>query len=63
MVWWKKTALILSAIGAINWGLAKLNWDLVKKLIESWAGTGTATAVYYIIALCGLYAIYTAFAE
>jgi len=24
MVWYNKTALILSAIGAINWGLAEL---------------------------------------
>lgn len=62
MVWWKTTALVLSAIGAINWGLAKLSWDAVEKLIGSWSA-GTATVVYYIIALCGLYALYTIFAE
>jgi len=62
MVWWKTTMAVLSAVGAINWGLAKLNWNVVDKLIGSWSA-GTATFVYWIIALCGLYALYTAFAE
>lgn len=56
MTWYAKTALTLSAIGAINWGLDKLGWNAVDKLVGSWS-TGTATAVYYIVALCGIYAL------
>ncbi|MBP7708469.1 DUF378 domain-containing protein [Candidatus Pacearchaeota archaeon] len=59
MSWYTKTALILSAIGAINWGLAKLGWDAVANLIGSWSA-GTATVVYYIVALCGIYALVAA---
>ena len=56
MTWYAKTALTLSAIGAINWGLDKLGWNAVEKLVGSWSA-GTATAVYYIVALCGIYAL------
>jgi len=57
----KKTALVLSAIGAINWGLAELGFNLVEKLITSWAGATTGMIVYYVIALCGLFALYKVF--
>ena len=60
MVWWKKLALVLAAIGAINWGLAELGWNAVDELIGSWSAV-TATIVYYIIALCGIYALVKAF--
>jgi uncharacterized membrane protein YuzA (DUF378 family) len=60
MVWWKKTALVLANIGAINWGLAQLNWNAVDALIGSWS-VGTATVVYYIVAICGLYGLYAVF--
>ena len=60
MVWYKKLALVLAAIGAINWGLAELGWDAVQGLIGSWSAV-TATIVYYIIALCGIYALVKAF--
>ena len=53
----EKTALVLSAVGAINWGLAELNFDLVQKLIVSWAGATTGMIVYYLIALCGIWAL------
>jgi len=61
MVWWKKTALILSAVGAINWGLKQFEWDLVEKILGTWSAV--ATVVYYLIAVCGLYALYATFAE
>ena len=57
----EKTALVLSAIGAVNWGLAELGFNLVEKAIVSWAGATTGMIVYYIIALCGLFALYKIF--
>ena len=57
MVWYEKTALVLAAIGAINWGLTELGWNAVDGLIGSWAGTAVTMIVYYIIALCGIYAL------
>ena len=59
MVWWKKTAMALSAIGAINWGLAELGWDLVAKLLGSIPIL--ASIVYYLIAICGIYALVKVF--
>ena len=61
MVWYKKLALILAAIGAINWGLNELEWNAVSKLVGSWAGASIEVALYYIIALCGIYALVKAF--
>ena len=63
MVWYEKTALVLAAIGAINWGLAELGWNAVDKLIESWAGAMVTSIVYYVVALCGIYALYAALKE
>jgi uncharacterized membrane protein YuzA (DUF378 family) len=59
MVWYNKTALILSAIGAINWGLAELGWNAVENLLGFvvWL----PTIVYYLVALCGIYALIKAF--
>ncbi|VVB80528.1 Uncharacterised protein [uncultured archaeon] len=62
MSWYEKTALVLSAIGAINWGLATLGWDAVKNLVGSWWPMG-ATIVYYVVALCGIYALVVAFKD
>lgn len=62
MVWWSKTLLVLSAIGAINWGFDQLNWNLVDKLVGSWSPM-TATIVYWVVALCGIYALVAAFKE
>jgi len=59
-MWYKKTALVLSAIGAINWGFATLGWNLVDNLIGSWSA-GFATIVYYLVALCGIYALVDVF--
>jgi len=57
---WMKTAIVLANIGAINWGLNELNFNLVDKLIGSWSPM-TATIVYYVIAICGLVALVKAF--
>jgi len=59
MSWYEKTALVIAAIGAINWGLAELNWNAVDKLLGTWPIV--VTVVYYIIALCGIYALVKAF--
>jgi len=51
-----KTALVLTAIGAINWGLTELGWNLVDKLIGSWSGL-VASIVYYLVGLSGIWAL------
>lgn len=58
-MWWKKTALVLAAIGAINWGLAELGWNAVEFLLGfvDWL----PMVVYYVVALCGVYALIEAF--
>jgi len=63
MVWYEKTALVLAAIGAINWGLTEIGWNAVDSLIGSWAGSIVTAIVYYIVALCGIYALYSALKE
>lgn len=60
MSWYEKTALVLAAIGAINWGLTELGWNAVDKLIGSWSVI-TASVVYYVVALCGIWALIAAF--
>jgi len=62
-MWYEKTALVLTAIGAINWGLAELGWNAVDSLIGSWAGSMVTAIVYYLVAICGVYALYLAFRE
>lgn len=62
MSWYEKTALVLSAIGAINWGLATAGWNAVDKLIGSWS-TSLATVVYYVVALCGIWALVKVFKD
>jgi uncharacterized membrane protein YuzA (DUF378 family) len=58
---WEKIVLVLAAIGAINWGLVELGWNLVEKLIGSWAGATVTSIVYYVIALCGIWALIKVF--
>ena len=59
MEWLKKVALILAAIGAINWGLTALDFNLVNLIL----GTipTLETIVYYLVGLCGIYALIKAF--
>ncbi len=60
---WEKTALVLANIGAINWGLAELKFDLVQKAIVPWATATAGTIIYYVIAVCGLFAMYKLFSK
>ena len=59
-MWYEKLALVLAAVGALNWGLAELGWNLVEAIF-SWAGAAVVSVVYYIIALAGLYVLFSAF--
>ena len=51
--------MVLAAIGAINWALVTFNWNIIEKLLGSWPIV--VNIVYWIIALCGLYALVKAF--
>ena len=62
MSWYEKTALVLAAIGAINWGLTEAGWNAVANLIGSWSPM-LATIVYYIVALCGIWALIKVFKD
>jgi len=53
----EKIALVIAAIGAINWGLAELGWNAISKLIGSWAGATIESIIYYVVALCGIWAL------
>ena len=59
MAWLEKTALVLAAVGAINWGLTELGWNAVDSILGfvSWL----PMIVYYIVALCGIYALVKVF--
>ena len=57
---WDRTALILAAIGALNWGLAELGWNAVANLIGSWSPL-LASIVYYIVGVAGAWTLYSAF--
>jgi len=59
MSWYNKTALVIADIGAINWGLAAFGWNLVEKSLGTWPTA--VSVVYYIIALCGIYALIKVF--
>jgi len=57
--WWKKVALVLAAIGAINWGLTELNFNVVNLIF---GGIPTLESIiYYVVGLCGIYALVKAF--
>jgi len=58
-MWYEKTALILAAIGAINWGLAELGWNAVDKILGF--AIWLPSVVYYIVAISGVYALIKAF--
>lgn len=58
--WWEKLALILAAIGAINWGLNSFGFNLVDALIGSWSTT-IATVVYVAVGLSGIIVLMKAF--
>ena len=55
----KKVALVLAAIGAINWGLTELNFNVVNVIL---GGIPTLESiVYYLVGICGIYALVKAF--
>lgn len=56
-MWYKKTALILAAVGAMNWALDMWEFNLVGFLSVGWL----MTLVYYLIAISGLYVLVSAF--
>ena len=56
MEWYEKTAIVLANIGAINWGLNALGYNLVEILIGSWSPL-LATIVYYIVAIGGIWGL------
>ena len=55
----EKIALILAAIGAINWGLAELGFNLVNIILGSIPTL--ESIVYYIVGLCGIWALIKVF--
>jgi len=57
-MWYEKLALILAAVGAINWGLAELEWNAVENILGFVAWL--PMIVYYIVGLAGLYALWLA---
>lgn len=61
MSWYEKTALVLSAVGAINWGLTAMNFNLVNFLLG--AVPLLETTVYALVGLCGIYALVATFKD
>ena len=59
MAWYDKTALILAAIGAINWGLVAISpkAELIQYLQLNWL----ITLVYAIVGISGIWALVKAF--
>ena len=59
MSWYEKTALVLAAIGAINWGLVAISAkaELIQYLQVSWL----ITLVYALVGLSGIWALIKAF--
>ena len=60
-MWYKKTALVLSAVGAINWGLDALSFNVVNMILGGWPTV--EMIVYYLVGLCGIYALYSVFKD
>ena len=57
--WYETTALVLAAIGAINWGLVAISAkaELIQYLQLDWL----ITLVYAIVGISGIYALVKAF--
>lgn len=62
MVWYDKTALVLSAIGAINWGLVAIapKWDLVAMIGGGITGM-VARILYALVGISGIWALVKVF--
>ena len=59
MVKYHNIVLILAALGAINWGLSELGYNIVD--IAFGGIPVVAKVVYFVIAICGVYALLRAF--
>ncbi len=61
MSWYEKTAMVLAAVGAINWGLVAISpkAELIQYLSVGWL----ITLVYAVVGLCGIWAIINAFKD
>jgi len=59
MSWLDKTAMVLAAIGAINWGLVAISSkaELIQYLQLGWL----ITLVYAIVGISGIWALVKAF--
>ena len=56
----EKTAMVLAAVGAINWGLvAFVGWNAVDKLLGGIPMA--AKIVYALVAVAGIYVLYDTF--
>ncbi|MFA5141860.1 MAG: DUF378 domain-containing protein [Candidatus Woesearchaeota archaeon] len=53
--WLDFTVLVLIIVGALNWGLTALGYNVVDMLLG-----GFAMYAYYLVGLAGLYEIYFA---
>ena len=49
-MWYVKLAYILAAVGALNWGLAELGWNLVEAVF-SWAGAAVVSVTISLFSL------------
>lgn len=56
MKWWQKSALLLTGIGALNWGLNEIGFNVVDALIGSWSAM-LASIVYILVGVSGLYTL------
>lgn len=51
-----QVAMVLTAVGALNWGLAELGYNLVSMLLDNMPML--QSIVYYAIGVSGLYSLY-----
>jgi hypothetical protein len=58
--WLKKTAKVLTSLGAINWGvIALLNVNLVTSILGTMPGL--VTFVYALVGISGIYTLWDIF--
>jgi uncharacterized protein len=54
-------AFLLVVVGALNWGLDALGWNLVNMLLGS--GSTLAQVVYLLVGVSGVYLLVTHFTD
>ena len=57
MSWLDWVTFILVVVGALNWGLVALGWNLVDAIFG--AGSTLSTIVYGLVGLSAVYAIFS----